>query len=158
VPNADTPTAEAPADLLTPAGARQVVDALSKVMGGSKVSEFTLYFDRASATAPVTTVANGFDDFAYRDGAAVREGPDGVDADRAVLDLDEVNWDALPALWDRAATELGVDKPTMRYVVVDTDIIDGKPSMRLYLSDDYGGAYVEANLAGEVIELVPRGS
>jgi hypothetical protein len=144
-------------DLLTPDGARQVVAAMTAVMGGSQVSDFTLYTDSASATAPATAVKNGFDDFQYRDGIATREGPDTVDADRAVLDLNQVNWDALPALWQRAEKDLGVDSPTMRYIVVDTDIIDGTPSFRFYLTDDYGAAYVEANLAGEVTNLYPRG-
>ncbi|WP_133901108.1 serine/threonine-protein kinase [Actinophytocola oryzae] len=152
-----TTTGAAPEDLTSPAGARAVVSALTQVMGGSKVSDFTLYTDSATATAPAAKVPNGFDDFTYRDGTASRKGPDTVDADRAVLDLNTVNWDALPALWERAEKELGVPQPTMRYVIVDTDIIDGTPSLKLYLSDDYGGAYLLANLAGEVVEMFPRG-
>jgi serine/threonine protein kinase len=165
VPNVDVPgvpttttTAGPPADLLTPAGARTVVTALSEVMGGTKVSELTIYDDSASATAPAAAVKNGFDEFTYSDGTAAREGPDTVDADRAVLDLNEVNWDALPALWERADKELGVATPTMRYIIVDTDIIDGTPALKLYLTDDYGGAYLLANLAGEVVKLYPRDS
>ncbi|NUT95162.1 MAG: protein kinase [Saccharothrix sp.] len=143
-------------DLLTPAGARKAVGALTEAMGGTKVSELTIYPDRASATAPTPTVAHGFDDFEYRNGRATKKGPDGVDADRAVLDLNEVNWDALPALFDTAAKELGVAQPTMRYVIVDTDIIDGTASVRIYLADDYGGAHLEANLKGEVQKTYPR--
>jgi hypothetical protein len=161
VPNVDgRPTTTAPGaaeDLLTPAGARKAVSALSGVMGGSKVSDFTLYADSASATAPAKGVKNGFDDFVYRDGTASRTRPDTVDADRAVLDLNTVNWDALPALWERANKELGVDRPTTRYVVVDTDIIDGTPSLKLYVSDDYGAGYLAADLAGNVTDLYPRG-
>jgi len=161
VPNVDAPgttttTAGQPADLLTPAGARTVVNALSEVMGGSRVSDLTLYPDYASATAPAKAQKNGFDNFEYRDGIATKEGPDTVDADRAVLDLNTVNWDALPGLWQRAEKDLGVEKPTSRYVIVDTDIIDDTPELKLYLSDDYGGAYLLANLAGDVVELFPR--
>lgn len=156
VQNGDS-TAAGSDDLLSPAGARKVVSAMSEVMGGTQVSDFNIYQDHASATAPAKSVKNGFDDFSYDDGVATRDGPDTVDADRAVLDLNTVNWDALPALWQRAEKELGVDKPTMRYIVVDTDIIDGTPSLKLYLSDDYGGAYLLANLAGVVVELYPRG-
>jgi hypothetical protein len=163
IPNVTVPgtqqtsaTTTAQHDLLTPAGAREVVSALSEVMGGGKVSDLDIYEDHASATAPAAAVKNGFDTFEYRDGTATRRGPDTVDADRAVLDLGTVNWDALPALWERANNELGVEKPTSRYIVVDTDIIDGTPSLKLYLSDDYGGAYLSANLAGEVSELYPR--
>ncbi len=155
-----TTTAAAPVataeDLLTPAGTRKAVSALSEVMGGTKVSDLTVYAEYARATAPTAAVKNGYDDFQYRNGAATREGPDGVDADRTVVDLNAVKWDALPALWERANKELGVAKPTLRYLIVDTDIIDGTPSLRLYLSDDYGGAYLLANINGEVVRLYPR--
>jgi hypothetical protein len=143
-------------DLLTPAGAREAVAALSKVMGGSKVAELDIYPDHAAATAPTPAVKNGFDDFEYRDGVAARDGADGT-SDRAVLDLNAVNWNALPALWKRAEKELGVDKPTLRYLVVETDIIDGTASMNFYLSDDYGGAYLKADLNGRVLHLYGRG-
>ncbi|QFZ21544.1 serine/threonine-protein kinase [Saccharothrix syringae] len=161
--NADLPTgptttvAEAVKDdLLTPAGARKAVGALGEAMGGTKVSELTLWPERASAVAPTAAVAHGFDDFEYKGGKATRQGPDGVDADRAVLDLNEVNWDALPALFEQANKELGVPQPTMRYVIVDTDIIDGTPSLKVYLLDDYGAAYLRANLKGEVERTYPR--
>ncbi|MGB3438369.1 MAG: serine/threonine-protein kinase [Actinophytocola sp.] len=149
-------TAAQQEDLLTPAGARKAVNALSEVMGTGLVSELTLYPDRAIATAPSPAVKNGFDDFEYSDGTATKVGPDTVDADRAVLDLNVVNWDALPGLWEQAEKDLGIDKPTLRYVVVDTDIIDGTPSMKLYLSDDYGVAYLLTNLDGGVLDLYPR--
>ncbi|WP_436497167.1 serine/threonine-protein kinase [Actinokineospora sp. HUAS TT18] len=143
-------------DLITPAGARQAVAALSEAMGGTKVSELVLYQEFARATAPTTAIKNGFDDFEFRNGTAKRTGADGVDADRAVLDLTKVNWDALPALWDRANKELNVPKPTMRYIIIATDIIDGDASLRLYLTDDYGGAYLSATLDGQVIKLYAR--
>ncbi len=151
-----TTTVAAPKDLLTPAGARAVVNALTPVMGGTKVSELTIYSEYANATAPAKAVKNGYDNFEYRNGTAKRDGADSVDADRTVLDLNKVNWDALPALWDRANKDLGVDKPTMRYLILDTDIINGDPSLRLYLTDDYGGAYLLATLDGKVVKLYAR--
>jgi serine/threonine protein kinase len=158
-PPTTTTTAPAPEeDLLSPAGARKVVAALTEVMGGTKVSDLDIFGEHASATAPAAGVANGFDNFSYRDGTAAREGPDTVDADRATLDLNQVNWDALPALWERAQNELGIAKPTDRFIVVETDIIDGTPSLKLYLSDDYGAAYLLADLDGTVVKLYPRDS
>ncbi|GAA2980340.1 Serine/threonine protein kinase [Actinokineospora diospyrosa] len=154
---AKTTTAVAvPEDLLTPAGARQVATALSGVMGGTKVSDLTIYAKYAMATAPAATVKNGFDDFEYRNGTATRKGPDTVDADRAVVDLNKVNWDALPALWERADKDLGVAKPTMRYIIVDTGLIDHVPALKLYVTDEYGGAYLLANLDGKVLKLFAR--
>jgi hypothetical protein len=101
-------------------------------------------------------VKNGFDNFEYRDGVATRTGAEGVDADRAVLDLNAVNWDAMPALWKRADKELGVTKPTLRYLILQTDIIDGAATMNFYLSDDYGTGYLQASLDGKVLEVYAR--
>ncbi|MEU4804549.1 serine/threonine-protein kinase [Actinosynnema sp. NPDC023587] len=143
-------------NLLTSAGARRAAGALGEVMGGSKVSDLTLWPERATATAPTSAVAHGFDNFEYKAGRASRQGPDGVDADRAVLDLNEVDWDALPALFERADKELGVPQPTLRYLIVDTSIIDGTPSMKVFLGDDYGSAFLQANLKGEVQKTYPR--
>ncbi|KOX30149.1 serine/threonine protein kinase [Saccharothrix sp. NRRL B-16348] len=143
-------------DLLTPAGAREAVVALSQATGGTTVSELTLWADHATAVAPTAAVAHGFDDFEYRAGKATRKGPDGVDADRTVFDLNQVNWDALPALFDQANTELGVPQPTMRYLIVEPDIIDDIPSIKVYVIDGYGGAFLQANLKGEVQKTYPR--
>ncbi|WP_218150743.1 serine/threonine-protein kinase [Actinokineospora terrae] len=151
-----TAAAAGPEELLTTAGARKVVSAFSGVMGGSKVSSLYIYGKYAMATAPTAAVKNGFDDFEYRNGTAVRKGPDGVDADRAVVDLNKVNWDALPALWERANKELGVEKPSMRYIIVDTGLIDHVPALKLYVSDEYGGGYLLATIEGKVIRLYPR--
>ncbi|GAA3030623.1 Serine/threonine protein kinase [Actinokineospora globicatena] len=151
-----TTTAAATDDLHTPAGARKVVAALSEVMGTSKVSDLTIYPDYANATAPTTAVKNGFDNFQYRKGVATKSGADGVDADRAVIDLNKVNWDALPGLWERANKELGIEKPDLRYIIVDTSIIDGTPALKLYLTDEYGAGYLIANPDGKVIKLYPR--
>ncbi|MEU4762482.1 protein kinase [Actinosynnema sp. NPDC023794] len=144
-------------DLLTPAGAREAVAALGGVMGGTMVSELTLWPDHATAVAPTAAVANGFDDFEYQGGKATRKGADGVDADRPVIDLNQVNWDAIPALLDQANKELGVPQPTLRYLIVDSDIIDKTPSIKVYLIDAYGGVFLEANLKGEVQKTYPRG-
>ncbi|GAB2975356.1 serine/threonine-protein kinase [Saccharothrix stipae] len=159
LPNGPTTTAADAVkdDLLTPAGARKAVGALGEVIGGTKVSELTLWPDHATAVAPTAAVAHGFDEFEYKGGKATRKGPDGVDADRPVIDLNEVNWDALPALFERANKELGVPQPTLRYMIVDSDIIEKTPSLKVYVIDGYGGAFLQANLQGQVQKTYPRG-
>jgi tRNA A-37 threonylcarbamoyl transferase component Bud32 len=152
------PTPDAAENLLTPDGARTAVAALTDEMGGTTVSQLNIYGDYATATAPTKAVENGFDAFEYRDGVAARTGADGVDADQAVLDLAKVNWDAIPALAKRAAKDLRIDKPTLRYLVVQPDLFDETPAMLYYLIDDYGAGYVEANLDGKVLKVYPRGS
>ncbi|GAA3882364.1 hypothetical protein GCM10022243_53720 [Saccharothrix violaceirubra] len=159
LPTGPKTTAATPAkdDLLTPAGARKVVEALSKVMGGTKVTDLTLWSERASAVAPTAAVENGYDNFAYSNGKATRQGPKGVDADEVTLDLNDVNWDALPALFDQANKELNVPNPTMRYVIIDTGLIDKIATVRVYLANEYGGGYLRANLKGEVEKVYPLG-
>lgn len=66
-----------------------------------------------------------------------------------------VGWDALPALLETSARELGVQKPSSRYVVVDPWMMDQVPCMRTYLSDEYGrGGYVLAGTDGQVKKVV----
>ncbi len=145
-------------DLTTPDGARAAVAALTERMGTTEVSELILYGDYARATAPTKAVAHGFDQFEYRDGTATRTGAEGVDADQATLDLEDVKWDTLPALWKQAEKELNVPEPTLSYVVVQPDIFDDTPAIYIYLTDDYGAAYLEATLDGKVRQVYARGS
>ena len=145
-------------DLTRPRGARAAVAALTDTMGTTQVSELILYTDYARATAPTKAVKNGFDEFEYRNGTATRTGADGVDADQITLDLENVKWDALPGLWKRAEKELNIPKPTLSYVVIQPDIIDDTPAIYLYLTDDYGAAYLEATLDGKVRQVYARDS
>lgn len=154
-----TPPPATPAsaeDLLTPDGARTAVAALAKEMGGTTVAQLNIYGEYATATAPTEAVRNGFDDFEYRNGVAARTGANGVDADQAVLDLAKVNWDAIPALAKRADKELGIDQPTLRYLIVQPDLFDDTPAMMYYLIDDYGAGYIQADLTGKVVKVYPR--
>jgi serine/threonine protein kinase len=145
-------------DLTRPKGARAAVAALTETMGTTEVSELILYTDYARATAPTKAVKNGFDQFEYRDGVATRTGADGVDADQTTLNLRNVKWDALPGLWTRAEKELNIPEPTLSYIVVQPDIIDDVPSIYLYMTDDYGAAYLEATLDGKVRRVYARDS
>ncbi|MFD5346296.1 serine/threonine-protein kinase, partial [Streptomyces anulatus] len=54
----EVPEAE---DLLTPEGARAAIKAMKPVMGGTKVTDFTLYGDHASADAPLKSNAALYD-------------------------------------------------------------------------------------------------
>jgi serine/threonine protein kinase len=164
VPSVNVPTVpqtgggSAPEDLHTPEGARAAVAALTDVMGGSKVSELGIYSDYAVATAPTDKVKDGFDNFEYRNGVATRTGADSV-SDDAVVDLNAVSWDAMPALWNRAEKELGVDDPTLSYLIITTDLFDGTtPVMMFYMVDEYGAAYLKASFAGKVLEVYARDS
>ncbi|MFF7628780.1 serine/threonine-protein kinase [Streptomyces cyaneofuscatus] len=150
---------EAPADLLTPQGARQAIAALKPLMGGTKVTDFTLYGEHASAQAPLKSNSRLYDRFSYRDGQAKNDDMGGtlMSGDK-VVDLNAVDWDALPALLRTARTSLNIPEPESSYVIVDpsSPFHDDRPVLRVYVSDSYGGAYLTAELDGRVIEKNPR--
>ncbi|KAB2591664.1 protein kinase [Streptomyces arboris] len=155
----DEDTPEAPTDLLTPQGARQAIAALKPLMGGTKVTDFTLYGEHASAQAPLKSNSRLYDRFSYRDGQAKNDDMGGtlMSGDKAV-DLNSVDWDALPALLRTARTSLNIPEPESSYVIVDPSwpFHDDRPVLRVYVSDKYGGAYLSAELDGRVIEKYPR--
>ncbi|MBC6471098.1 hypothetical protein [Actinomadura alba] len=68
---------------------------------------------------------------------------------------------ASSARWPEPDSErtLGVAKPTNRYLVVDPAwaFANDRPVMLMYLSDEYGGAYLAADIKGKVLRRVPRG-
>lgn len=151
--------AEAVTDLLTPQGARQAIAGLKPLMGGTKVTDFTLYDKHASAKAPLKSNSRLYDRFTYRDGQAKNDDMGGtlMSGDKPV-DLDSVNWDALPALLRTARTTLNIPEPESSYVIVDpsSPFHGDRPVLRVYVSDKYGGAYLTAELDGRVIEKNPR--
>lgn len=152
----DVPEAE---NLLTPDGARAAIKALKPLMGGTKVTDFTLYGEHASAEAPLKSNAALYDRFSYRDGRAKNDDMGGtLMSGSATIDLDSVDWDALPALLKTAERTLNVDEPESRYVIVDpsSPFHEDRPVLRVYVSDSHGGAFLTAELDGRVIEKSPR--
>ncbi len=154
----DVPEAEA-ANLLTPDGARTAIEALKPLMGGTKVTDFTLYGEHASAEAPLKSNAALYDRFSYRDGRAKNDDMGGtLMSGSTTVDLDSVDWDALPALLKTAEKTLNVEDPESSYVIVDpsSPFHDDRPVLRVYVSDAHGGAFLTAELDGRVIEKNPR--
>ncbi|MFB8141996.1 protein kinase domain-containing protein [Streptomyces parvus] len=154
------PEAEAEeVNLLTPDGARTAIDALKPLMGGTKVTDFTLYGEHASAEAPLKSNAALYDRFSYRDGRAKNDDMGGtLTSGSTTIDLNSVDWDALPALLKTAEKTLNVDDPESSYVIVDpsSPFHDDRPVLRVYVSDSHGGAFLTAELDGRVIEKNPR--
>ncbi|MFC9758707.1 protein kinase [Streptomyces sp. NPDC056921] len=149
----------APENLLTPSGARSVIAALKPVMGTTEITSFTLYDVHASAEAPIAKNKALYDVFAYRDGKATRERAGGtlVSGSKSV-DLEKFDWDALPGLIRRADKELGVAEPTTHYVDIDpaSPFDNYQPTLSVYVSDEYGGAYLRADFNGKVLKKYPR--
>lgn len=159
-PQASTTPVPTPAskqdDLLTPAGVRAAVASLSAKAGSAKAVDFTVYPGYAIASMPLKTRPSVYDSLQYRDGETSKWGTGGtIRQGSTIIDLSKVDWDKLPALIKRADKELGVPRPTTRYVLVDSDIISGEPSLRVYVGDEYGSGYLAAGLDGTVHKLYP---
>ncbi|MEU3725592.1 serine/threonine-protein kinase [Streptomyces sp. NPDC031705] len=156
-PRAATPkpqgsAAAAKGSLLAPDKVRTVVEAFKQKTGTTAFVEMTVYEGYVLASIPTAPGADTFDRYEYRDGQVTNDGPGGtVKKDEPLIDMATVKWDALPGLLERAQQELGVDKPTSRYVIVEPWLFDATASMRPYLTDEYGrGGYVYADTQGNV--------
>ncbi|MFI8433144.1 serine/threonine-protein kinase [Streptomyces sp. NPDC079020] len=146
-------------NLLTPKGAREAIKGLKPLMGGTKVTDFTLYDEHASAQAPLPSNSTLYDQFSYRDGEASNDDMGGtLTSGETAVDLLSVDWDALPALLRTADKTLNIPVPDSHYVIVDpsSPFHDDQPVLRVYVSDKYGGAFLTAHLDGRVIEKNPR--
>ncbi|MFI6146883.1 serine/threonine-protein kinase [Streptomyces sp. NPDC051109] len=149
---AASPVAAPKGSLLTPANVRTAIEALKQKTGTTQFVEMNIYEEYVLASIPTAPGAKTYDRYQYRDGEATRTGPGStIKADEPLIDMATVNWDALPGLLDQAKQELGVANPTSRYVIVEPWLMDNTPSMRPYLTDEYGqGGYVYADTQGKV--------
>ncbi|MEU9024097.1 serine/threonine-protein kinase [Actinomadura sp. NPDC048394] len=151
--------ATGPKTLLTPAAIRNVIKKFEAASGSRQFAGMTVYADRANADAPVRGRRGAFDNYTYEKGAdaAVKARPSIGVTDDAKVNLNGFNWDALPALMSRAARTLKVPKPTNKYVIIRASwAFNGdRPTMMVYLTDDYGGGYLAANAQGKVVTTVP---
>ncbi|MDP4502864.1 serine/threonine-protein kinase [Nonomuraea turcica] len=154
---AETKTeSDEPENLLTTAGMKAMIAKVKKTIGGSKVVSMTVYPTYAFIEAPLATDKELYDRYNYRNGAVTRVGNGGT-VDGPLVDLDKYNWNALATLVNKANKNLGVPKPTSRYVIVDPDTTSEAPILRVYVSDDYSrGGYLVANPEGKVLRTYPH--
>ncbi|MGY4099598.1 protein kinase domain-containing protein [Nocardia sp. R16R-3T] len=155
----DAPVTGKPVDLLTPNGIRQAITALENISGSEEFNEATFYPTYANVGAPVKSKPGLYDLFVYRDGTATRKGAGGPLSDKSTVKLSSINWDILPDLLRTADESLGIPTPTLRYIIVDPawTFNNNQPTVMVYLTDDYGGAYLAANPDGTVVSKYPRG-
>jgi hypothetical protein len=140
-------------NLLTPAGIRATIQAMHLT---GKVVDLTVYPDHASAQVPTAADPNVYDQIMYTNGTSIRTAGGPVAPDTVPVDLRDYDWDALPALLQKAQESLNVSNPTTRYVTITYDVFDSTPAIRVYLADDYGGGYLAADPKGTVLKTFPR--
>ncbi|MEU6725813.1 serine/threonine-protein kinase [Nonomuraea wenchangensis] len=154
-----TPTGEAePAqeNLLTPDGMRAMIARLKPAIGGSKAVELTVYPTYAVIEAPNKEDPEVSERYDYRAGEVTLSPGFGREIDGPTVDLDKYAWNALPALLRKADKDLGVAKPTSRYLIVGPDSLSAstRPILRVYVSDDHQrSGYLVADLKGKVLRL-----
>ncbi|MFJ5778961.1 serine/threonine-protein kinase [Streptomyces sp. NPDC093094] len=158
-PASSVPQIDTKAGLLTPDGIRTAVKEIKAATGTDRACDFTVYPDYVSAEIMVKGSNTKYDSYTYRPGTGVEKGiisSSIIGGDRP-FDLDDVDWDVLPPLLERADRDLNVKKPTLRYVIVEpADDTFGDPmALAVHLSDEYGGGYLRANLKGKVTDVYP---
>ncbi|WP_246075681.1 serine/threonine-protein kinase [Nonomuraea terrae] len=143
-------------NLLTPSGIRSMITKLRPVIGGSKIVEMVVYPTYASIDVPLKDDPELYDTYAYRDGAVIHAGRGGK-VGTPLVDLGAFDWDAIPALLRRANRDLGVPKPTSRYLIVDPDYAFAamRQVLLVYVSDGYRSGYLVASPKGKILKLYP---
>ncbi|MCY0930362.1 protein kinase [Streptomyces sp. H27-H1] len=151
VVSAPTPKASAPktatppkGSLIDPANIRTAVEAFKQQTGTTTFVDMKVYDEYVLADIPTAPGAKTVDSWQYRGGVAKRTGPSGtVKAGDPLMDMEALDWDALPGLLAQSTKELGVDNPSSRYLNVSPWL--QTPAIRPYLNDEYGqGGYVLA--------------
>lgn len=149
-------------DLLTPDGIRLAVAAIEKETGTDRVGRFTVYPEHISANVLLKGSDKRYDSYTYRVGRGLEKGiiSGSLAGSQQPMDLDDFDWDVLPALLKRAERDLNVKEPTARYLVVNEPIeVLGTPvTLGVYFSDKYDGGYLTADLNGKVRDVYPAES
>ncbi|MER6913437.1 serine/threonine-protein kinase [Streptomyces sp. NPDC000594] len=155
----DRPAGEPSGTLLTPQRIRTVIKELTAAAGTDRVSSFSVYPEHASMQAIVKGSDSRYDTYVYNAGRGVTKG---TISSRMMsmfrpVHLSDYDWDVVPELLRRADRELNIDEPTMRYVTVSLpNTLSGtRPGLSVYLTDEYGSAYLTADPRGKVLKTYP---
>ncbi|MFI9150283.1 protein kinase [Streptomyces sp. NPDC053367] len=153
------PQVDAKTGLLTPDGVRTAVKEIKAATGTDRACDFSVYPEYAIAEIMVKGSNTKFDSYTYRPGQGVEKDlfSSTVMTGDQPFSLDDVDWDVLPALMKRADKDLNVPHPTLRYVTVNpaNTTFDTPMGLAFYLSDDYGGGHLTADLDGKVTRVLP---
>ncbi|MER6347650.1 protein kinase domain-containing protein [Streptomyces sp. NPDC001595] len=148
-------------DLLTPDGIRTAVAALEAETGTDRMCGLTVYPEYVSAEVMVDGSKTRYDSWTYRPGQGAQKGiiSGSVSAVESPFSAGDFDWDAVPALFERAEKELNVKDATLRYLLVEgADPTFGDPmSMSAYLSNKYSqSGHLTADHTGKVTAVVPN--
>lgn len=152
-------TAE-PGDMLSPDGIRTAIKAFKEETGRDSFGDFSVYPDFVSAQLMVKGSDKKYDSYTYRPGRGVEKGiiKGVLSGGEQPVDLDDFDWDKVPALLKEAEKKLNVPDPENRYLLVrqPNDIFGTPAGMAVYFSDEYSqSGYLEADPKGKVTRVYP---
>ena len=154
----DAGTVDTTDNLLSPKGAKAMVAALQKADGGTNIVEMDVYSTYADIKVVKKDDPTLYDNWVYRNGVAKFDSTGEVlDKGDNTINPNTVNWEALTTLFTVANRDLKVPNPNLRYFVVDSDLISQIPEWLVYVSDDYGGGHLAADLHGKITDKYARG-
>lgn len=145
-------------DLLTPDGARALVESIRTSTGSSTIIDMTVRSDNAHARVVRKDNPARYDMVDYRAGKITVSNGSTVDSISAkkLVDLGKIDWNQLPTVTATAKSRLDVPQPKDRYLLVDYGWFADEITIRYYLSDDQGsgGGYLTAGATGKVLKVV----
>ncbi|GAA3906680.1 hypothetical protein GCM10023084_68730 [Streptomyces lacrimifluminis] len=147
------------ATLLTPTGIRTAIKELEKATGRDRFGHFAVYEDYAIARLMVDGSNTKYDSYTYRRGEDVQKQiiSGSLTGGDQPIGLAGFDWDKVPALLKEAEKKLNVDVPKLRYMLLKlpNDTFDTPAGLAVYLSDDYGSGFLEADPRGRVTRVFP---
>ncbi|MFJ9522893.1 serine/threonine-protein kinase [Kitasatospora sp. NPDC101801] len=145
-------------DLLTPDGARGLVEEIRSATGTATVTQLLIYPEYASARVITKDNPKHYDDVNYRAGKLTSKPGGTVGSNDKPVDLAKIDWNQIPTVMAKAQTELGVPTPKSRYLNVTYGWFADEITIRYYLSDEYsGGGYLNVGATGKVLKVVKSG-
>ncbi|MFD5712244.1 serine/threonine-protein kinase [Streptomyces pharetrae] len=148
-------------NLLTPDGIRTAVAALRAETGTDRMCRLVIYPEHISADVMVDGSNTRYESWTYRPGEGATKGiiEGTTSPTQSPFRAGAFDWDAVPALFERAVKELNVMDITSRYLVVSgADPTFGDPmGMSAYLSNGYRhSGYLAADHRGKVTRVMPN--
>jgi len=155
---------EAAANMFEPGNAQHALDELVGVIGGTQVTDITLFGSTATATAPSSPGAMTLDDYLYVDGAAERIGPASSQAEPDALtgllfDVSEVDLSLLPSITDRIAGLTGIEPVSEQTVSIGRSTVvsaGGSETMLVFtvpVDGEYYDAWLTFDMSGDVVGM-----
>ncbi|MGV9455370.1 serine/threonine-protein kinase [Streptomyces sp. NPDC003635] len=156
--SASAAAADTKAGLLTPDGIRTALAEIKAATGTNRAAELVIYPEYVSVDVMVKDSDTKYDSYTYRPGRGVEKGiiSSTIGSGEHPFNLDDFDWDVVPALLKRAEKDLNVARPTARYILVHPadDTFDTPLELAVYLSDDYATGYLNADLNGKVTRVM----